>query len=129
MYQSMGEISGRNGKSGKISLLLLAAALLVLLFPTEARAVHVTLQWDRNSKNMDVAGYKMYYGTKSREYDRSVEVGKVLEYTLTGLDRDECYFFATTAYDSAGHESAYSNEVYWCGEEISSGAGSGGAGG
>jgi chitodextrinase len=38
-------------------------------------------------------------------------IGKVTSYTVTGLQRNTTYFFALSAYDSAGNESALSGEA------------------
>jgi Fibronectin type III domain len=73
----------------------------------------VTLSWSANSES-DLAGYKIYYGTSSGEYTASgspTVIGKVTGYTVTGLQRNTTYFFALSAYDSAGNESALSAEV------------------
>ena len=55
-------------------------------------------------------GYKLYYGTSSGVYDTSVDVGDVIQYTVTGL-ANGTYYFVTTYYDGNGLESGYSNEV------------------
>lgn len=73
----------------------------------------VTLSWSANSEN-DLAGYKIYLGTSSGNYTASgspTVIGKITSYTVTGLQRNTTYFFALSAYDSAGNESAFSAEV------------------
>lgn len=73
----------------------------------------VTLSWAANSEN-DLAGYKIYFGTSSGEYNASGSpaiIGNTTTYTVTGLQRNTTYFFALSAYDSAGNESALSAEV------------------
>lgn len=69
----------------------------------------VTLAWD-GSPEPGVRGYKIYYGTNSGKYDRSVDVGKVQKYTIRDLPRGT-YYFAVTAYMSPEIESDFSNEV------------------
>ena len=69
----------------------------------------VTLAWDP-SASQSVAGYNVYFGTQSRTYGEPVDVGNALTCTLTGLS-SSTYYFAVTAYDSNGSESAYSGEV------------------
>lgn len=53
----------------------------------------------------------MYIGSASRSYQKTVDVGNVLEYPLVGLTPKTAYFFAVTAYNTAGIESDYSVEL------------------
>ena len=57
-----------------------------------------------------LAGFKVYYGTSSRNYAHVVDAGKVTTYRITGLS-PATYYFAVTAYVQSGNESYYSNEV------------------
>jgi Fibronectin type III domain len=73
----------------------------------------VTLSWSANSES-DLAGYRIYFGTSSGEYNAPGSptiIGNTTSYTVTGLQRNTTYFFALSAYDSAGNESALSAEV------------------
>ena len=70
----------------------------------------ISLAWDPNTES-DLAGYKVYYGTASRSYGSSVNVGNVTSYQLTGLTSGQTYYIALTAYDTLGYESGFSNEV------------------
>jgi hypothetical protein len=79
------------------------------LFAVEDPA-QVTLEWDPNAEP-DISGYRLHYGPSSGNYRASVDVGAVTAYTITGLDRNATYYIAATAYNAAGSESAYSNEV------------------
>ena len=79
-----------------------------LAFPADP----VTLQWDANTEP-DLKGYKIYYGTSSRNYTHSVDVGNVTTYQLTDLTEDQTYYIAVTAYDTDDNESGYSNEVIY----------------
>src|SRR5437867_940744 len=84
--------------------------LLVLVWTSPAFAVAVTLAWDPNSETT-LSGYKLYYGTVSRNYTTVVDVGNRTTYAVTGL-APGTYYFAVTAYDILGSESGYSNEVF-----------------
>jgi hypothetical protein len=75
----------------------------------QAYAGDVTLQWDPNPET-DLAGYKIYYGTASRSYSAPVTIGLQSSYTLSGL-ASGTYYFAVTAFNRDGLESAFSNEV------------------
>ncbi len=68
------------------------------------------LIWDSNT-GLNYAGYKVYYGTSSENYDNVVNVGNVTEYNLGFLNRETTYYIAVTAYDWLGNESSYSVEV------------------
>ena len=99
---------------------LLFALLLILssLFPVivcTTHAAQVTLAWDANTEP-NVSGYRVYYGTTSRNYEWFVDVGNVTNKTLTDADHlsdGSTYYFAATAYDDSqpALESAYSDEV------------------
>jgi len=80
----------------------------------EVRSVKVT--WDRNPESF-VGGYKLYYGTESRNYSRSLDVGNVTEVEVT-LEVGPTYYFAVTAYHAqTRRESPYSEEVVFRFEE------------
>ena len=70
------------------------------------------LTWNANTES-DVAGYKVYRGTGSGTYGAPLATlpKTTTNYTATGLQNGTTYFFVITAYDSAGNESPYSNEV------------------
>jgi hypothetical protein len=88
---------------------LLLAILLVFPYP-KGHCAQVTLTWDPNSET-DLAGYEIYYGTSSGNYQWNIDVGNVTIYTLTGLNPGMTYYIAATAYNTSGYESGYSNEV------------------
>jgi hypothetical protein len=70
----------------------------------------VTLAWDRNTET-NIAGYKVHYGTASRAYTSSINVGNVTTASVTNLVAGVTYVFAVTAYNSAGVESDFSAEL------------------
>jgi hypothetical protein len=72
----------------------------------------VTLIWDPNTEP-DLAGYKIHYGTASNDYLHSIDVGDTEICTITDLQPGETYYFAATAYNTAGLESDYSDEVIY----------------
>lgn len=94
-------------------MILLAICISMTIFLTLANsseAAEVSLKWDANTEP-DLAGYKLYSGTQSREYEAPVNVGNVTQFTVTGLLEKETYYFAVTAFDTEDRESDYSNEV------------------
>jgi hypothetical protein len=68
------------------------------------------LTWDASSGS-DIVGYNFYYGALSRTYTNEILVGSATSVTVTDLVAGTTYYFAVTAYDSSGGESAYSDEV------------------
>jgi hypothetical protein len=87
------------------------------LFAATVFADSATLVWNPPTTNadgtplVDLAGYKVYYGTSSLNYPWNVDVGNVTTYTIDTLTPEVTYFFAVTAYDTSGNESEFSNEV------------------
>ncbi len=70
------------------------------------------LAWDPDNVS-DLAGYKIYYGTASGNYQGNIDVGNVTTYTLNGLTIGTTYYVAATAYTVSGLESSFSNEVMY----------------
>ena len=87
-----------------------AVVLLILGWVSVALSAQIKLAWDANAEP-DLAGYKIYYGTASHSYGTPINVGKVTNYTLTGLTAGQTYYISVTAYDSSSNESDKSNEV------------------
>jgi hypothetical protein len=77
-----------------------------------ADAGQVTLAWTPSS-DPRVAGYNIYYGHASRNYQTKIDVGNRSTQTLTELNSPEAYYIAATAYDRYGLESDFSAEVTW----------------
>lgn len=84
--------------------------LFLFLFPVLAQAEQVTLAWDANTES-DLAGYKIYKGVVSADYDNSIDVGNITTRIILNLIQGETYYFAATAYDTSGNESIYSDEI------------------
>ena len=57
-------------------------------------------------------GYKVYYGTVTKAYTNSIDVGNLTTFTLTGLTQGQTYYIVVTAYDTSFNESGFSIEVY-----------------
>jgi len=91
---------------------LICCCNLGLLLPVKlaAQTAVLTLGWDANFES-DLAGYRIYFGVASRLYNHILDVGNLTEYTIQGLDSNQCYYLSVTAYDQSGNESDYSLEV------------------
>jgi len=76
-----------------------------------AAAESTNLVWQL-SDDPKVAGYFVYYSEKSGFYIRRNDVGKTNHKEFMNLTKGKTYYFAITAYDDAGRESDYSDEVY-----------------
>jgi hypothetical protein len=72
--------------------------------------VGIKLAWSTNIES-DLAGYKVYSGLNSGNYDQAADVGDVTEFTLSGLEKGTVYYIAISAYDTSGNESGLSLEV------------------
>ncbi len=76
----------------------------------------ITLAWDApttmtdGSPLTDLGGYKVYYGTSTRNYTASIDVGNFTTASLGNISPGTWYI-AVTAYDTAGNESDYSKEI------------------
>ena len=93
----------------KIILVSFFSTLFTFSLPS-AFAATLSLAWDPSS-GPNVAGYKLYYGTSSRNYPYKVDTGKSTNCSLSGLTAGKKYYFAATAYDSSKVESDYSSEI------------------
>ena len=87
--------------------------LIPEIFP-EGKA---TLSWSPNTE-MDLAGYKIYYGATPRTgncpsggYPQKVDIGNKTSYTIDKLEKGKTYYFSITSYDKSGNESCFSTEV------------------
>jgi Fibronectin type III domain len=85
---------------------------------TTASSSSVTLGWVAPTENSngtpitDLAGYKIHYGTASQEYTQVVSLANpsLSRYVVDSLPSGT-YYFAITAYNSQGRESALSGEI------------------
>jgi hypothetical protein len=79
---------------------------------------NVTLSWQAPTQNadgtalVDLKGYKLHYGPTSKSYSDTIQVSNpgVTTYVVENLNAGK-YYFAVTAYNSAGQESSLSPEV------------------
>ncbi len=68
---------------------------------------NILLTWQSN-KESDISGYRVYYGTLSRNYGLPIPVDGT-EYSIAGLESDITYYFSVTAVDTSGNESGLSS--------------------
>jgi len=93
-------------------------SLSLLSTPKTLMAESVSLIWDLPTTNTDgtqltdLAGIKLYIGYSSGNYKDIRDLGLVSKTTFNGLEPDQDFYFAVTAYDASGNESVFSNEVH-----------------
>lgn len=95
------------------AILLTGYLLLLSILVLAAGAAHagqVALAWGA-SPSSTVTGYTLSYGTASGVYTNHLSAGNNLSITAGNLQDGGTYFFAVKAYDAAGNQSSYSNEV------------------
>lgn len=82
--------------------------MLLLITPLSAQK---KLVWDANTEP-DLAGYKVYFGYASRQYEMIVDTGLN---NFMALDAKETRprYFAVVAYDTAGNVSDFSEELVY----------------
>jgi hypothetical protein len=93
----------------RLDLLVAFAAIFSFATAAFAETNSITLSWDANSEP-DIAGYKLYWGTSSGVYDQSNDVSQTTA-SVPNLTVGVRYYFAVTAYNKAGLESGYSEEL------------------
>ncbi len=76
--------------------------------PPPSTTSSATLTWDAVTGT--VSGYKVYVGEAPSRYTRTINVGTARTSTVNSLTVGRMYYFAVTAYNSAG-ESSPSDEV------------------
>jgi len=79
---------------------------------TAPKTANATVSWNANTE-ADLAGYRIYVGTKSGSYGvvGPFEVTNGTSFTVPNLPLGATYFFAVSAFDKSGNESAKSAEV------------------
>ncbi|MCB1823318.1 MAG: hypothetical protein KDJ54_01465 [Candidatus Competibacteraceae bacterium] len=100
------------GFSIEIPPFLIGLVAMLFFSISPARAGQVTLAW--NPSSGPVAGYRIYYGQQSKNYTSIIPIAPnlITTTTYTILDLPEgLYYFAAKAFDNAGNESDFSNEV------------------
>jgi hypothetical protein len=79
-------------------------------------SVLLDLAWDPVTRDAEgdpeqPSTYRLYIGTRSRQYTDVRNVGATTQFQVHGLSAGVRYYIAVTAIDRAGNESGYSNEI------------------
>ena len=104
--------SGRAARLAPLALSILTIIFACSLIPSThcALAAQATVAWDPGT-DPALAGYKVHWGTVSRNYSWSADAASQTTYTVPSLSEGATYYFAATAYDAGRTESGFSNEV------------------
>ncbi|MHC1728010.1 MAG: hypothetical protein AB9866_18740 [Syntrophobacteraceae bacterium] len=102
----------RPNAAGNFLSLTLITLLSLLCFSSDALAAQAKLAWSR-STDPAVTGYKVYHGTKSRDYSNIEDAKDNLSFLVTTISETIPHYFAVTAY-SPSAESDFSEELICC---------------
>ncbi|MCK5147771.1 T9SS type A sorting domain-containing protein [bacterium] len=69
-----------------------------------------TLNWEACA-DADLVGYQIYCGNESGVYTDTIDVGNVVEYSLSAMAVGHSYYLAVSAYDHWGNQSELSTEI------------------
>lgn len=94
-----------------IALLVVTAMATTSLRATPAAAAQASIAWSAPTDSSGVTGYKVHIGNGSGSYSEHLDVGNTTSYSTSSLSDGSTYYFAVTAYNAAGQQSAYSNEI------------------
>lgn len=84
--------------------------ILALLTSSFAQDVNVTLTWDQNTE-ADLAGYRVYWGTATREYVNQAAV--VTNRATIAVPRAQFAYIVVTAVNTGEKESGFSHEFVY----------------
>ena len=107
-------VSGESGDSNVTSYAVPSAGETTPPLPPEGVSgkilnEEILLTWQANSE-VDISGYRVYYGTSSRDYGLPIPVDGT-ESSIAGLDTGVTYYFTATAVDTSDNESGFSEEL------------------
>ncbi len=109
--QQKNRASSRTVKcTGGAAARVVLAGWLVLLGNAALAQSTVALAWDPSASG-NIAGYNIYYGVVSQTYTNVVACGNVTTATISNLVSGTTYYFAATALNTSGLESAFSTEI------------------
>ncbi len=100
-----------------VSMVLLAA-FLTAAGAAPAIAASLTVEWDGNTTDSDLAGYRVYMASNAAVFQLTPAAARAQATTrdvtttstvFSGLTAGTIYWFGVTAYDTSGNESGFSN--------------------
>lgn len=97
-------------RGGRWGIVLLALIFYFSCFSNALGTQNVRLAWNP-SKSLQAVGYFLYCGTEKGVYTNKIDIGNNTMTFVSGLQEGQTYYFAVTAYNSAGVESPLSNDT------------------
>ena len=97
--------------------LLIVTIIFAVSSSPPSWAAEANFSWLPNNPSDGTVGYMLHYGTSSRSYTKSIDVGSPspvsgrIYSSVSQLVPQQTYYYAVTAYNAKGLESSYSNEV------------------
>ena len=91
---------------------MVLGGILFLLQSSVVASQSVSFGWVPNSEP-DLAGYRIHYGVASHTYTQVVDTGDTTRATIDNLVDGTTYYFALSAYNTLGLESAYTGELVY----------------
>jgi hypothetical protein len=89
---------------------LTSTASVSILPPYNVGGAGVEVSWNAVDDSY-LAGYNIYFGLASQQYDYNDDVGDITHYDIHGLQRGHTWYFAVSAYDTSLNESVLSTEA------------------
>jgi hypothetical protein len=100
------------GASGRRLLSRTFLIIAMMLFTQKGIAMSsVQLAWAPSTNTSGVSGYVICYGTVSRAYTNSIDVGNNTNATISNLVPGINYYFSVRAYDASSNLSSFSVEA------------------
>ena len=100
----------RLGRLDQWTVVLASVTLLFGLLLQAQAATSVTLAWDPSGSS-SVTGYRLHYGTSSKSYSQTRDLGNTTTTNVSNLISGQTYYFVVTSVDAGNLESAFSGEV------------------
>ena len=109
----------KNKKKNVFGLFLVVIAT-ILICNGSAAAADKELKFEWEHDGADLAGFRLHYGIKPGEYTQSIDIQYEpnnnawisKDFRIQApIESETTYYFAMTAFDADGNESAFSNEV------------------
>jgi len=103
---------GESDKSNEVSAIPCTVPSAPQNLQARAGNGSVTLIWEPSGDNggLPISNYIIYYGTSQGDYTKTINLGNITSYTITGLTNGQRYYFAVSAINGVG-ESGKSREV------------------
>ena len=93
---------------------LITILTMLFLMVGTAMATDVCLEWDANTTDGDLAGYRVFVKAEGAEYDYNSPAWEGIETTCSiPLADGETWYMVARCYDTEDLESVDSNEVSW----------------